>query len=193
MVMPRQPAPPLDVPLVDGGRWVLAEQRPERFTLVVFYRGVHCQLCRAHITELDRLIDKLGTVGVTSVVAVSGDDIDRAKRAIREWDLKHVKIGYGHTLASMRRWGLFVSKAIKEGQPNEFGEPGLFIIRPDGTLYASIVNTMPFLRPHLDEVVEAIRWINENNYPARGEVPAPQRELLPALDRPEARDAAAGG
>jgi peroxiredoxin len=170
MLKTRQPAPALDVPLAGGGRWVLAEQHPESFTVIVFYRGVHCAMCKAHITELDGLIDAFAGVGVTSVVAVSGDDEGRARRAVEEWGLKNVPVGYGLTQESMRAWGLPVSKAIKEGQPNEFSEPGLFIVRPDGTLYAAVQTTMPFLRPHLDEVVETIRWINENDYPARGEL-----------------------
>ncbi|MDO1486849.1 AhpC/TSA family [Rhodococcus rhodochrous] len=170
MLKPRQPVPTLDVPLVGGSRWALADQHPENFSLVVFYRGVHCPMCRSHVTELDSLMDKFAEVGVTSVVAVSGDDEGRAKRAVEEWDITRVPIGYGLSIESMREWGLHVSKAIKEGQPNEFSEPGLFIIRPDGTLYAAVQTTMPFLRPHLDEVVETIRWINDNNYPARGEL-----------------------
>ncbi|MFI8366956.1 peroxiredoxin-like family protein [Streptomyces sp. NPDC085466] len=170
MLKPRQPAPALDVPLVGGGRWVLADQRPESFTLVVFYRGVHCPLCRAHITELDALVPALAEVGVTSVVAVSGDGIDRAERAVAEWDLTRVPLGYGLSAESMREWGLYRSKAINEGNPDEFSEPGLFLVRPDGTLYAAVRTSMPFLRPHLDEVVETVRWINENDYPARGEV-----------------------
>ncbi|MCZ0988266.1 peroxiredoxin-like family protein [Streptomyces diastatochromogenes] len=170
MPIPRQPVPALDVPLVGGGRWVLADQRPDRFSLVVFYRGVHCPMCRAHVTELDGLIDEFAAVGVDRVLAVSGDDEDRARRAVEEWGISRVPIGYGLSLASMREWGLYVSKAIKEGQPNEFSEPGLFLVRPDGTLYAAVQTTMPFLRPHLDEVVETVRWINENDYPARGEL-----------------------
>lgn len=170
MPKPRQPAPALDVALVGGGRWVLAEQQPDRFTLVVFYRGYHCQMCREYITRLDSLIDALAEIGVTSVVAVSGDEEWRARRAVDEWSIGRLRIGYGHSLESMREWGLFMSKAIKEGQPKEFSEPGLFIIRPDGTLYASVVGTMPFLRPRLEDVVETVRWVNQNDYPARGEV-----------------------
>lgn len=170
MPKPRQPVPALDVPLVGGGRWVLADQHPDRFSLVVFYRGVHCPMCRAHITELDGLIDEFAAVGVDSVLAVSGDDEGRAQRAVKEWEISRVPIGYGLPLASMREWGLHVSKSIREGQPDEFSEPGLFIVRPDGTLYAVVQTSMPFLRPHLDEVVETIRWINENDYPARGEL-----------------------
>lgn len=170
MLKPRQPVPELDVPLVGGGRWRLAEQHPDRFTLVVFYRGVHCPMCKAHITELDALVDKFAEVGVTSVLAVSGDDAARAQRAVDEWAVTRVPVGYELSLDSMRAWGLHVSKAIKEGQPNEFSEPGLFLIRPDGTLYAVVQTSFPFLRPHLDEVVDTIRWVNENDYPARGEL-----------------------
>ncbi|WP_329228191.1 MULTISPECIES: redoxin domain-containing protein [unclassified Streptomyces] len=170
MLTPRQPVPALDVPLAGGGRWVLADQQPRTFSLVVFYRGVHCPMCRAHVTELDGLVDRFAEVGVDGVLAVSGDDEGRARRAVDEWGITRVPIGYGLSAESMRQWGLHRSKAIKEGQPNEFNEPGLFLVRPDGTLYAAVQTTMPFLRPHLDEVVETVRWINENDYPARGEL-----------------------
>jgi peroxiredoxin len=161
--------PALDVPLVGGGRWVLAEQQPDRFCLVVFYRGYHCPMCRDYISRLNDHVADFAEVGVTSVVAVSGDDVGRAGSSVDEWNLNRLPVGYGLSLDSMREWGLYVSKAIKEGQPNEFGEPGLFIIRPDATLYASVVGTMPFLRPDLDDVVKTIRWVNDNDYPARGE------------------------
>jgi hypothetical protein len=69
----------------------------------------------------------------------------------------------------MREWGLFVSKAIKDGEPDEFGEPGVFLIRPDGTVYGEILNSMPFGRPHFDELAKSLKWIAEHDYPARGE------------------------
>lgn len=170
MPKPRQPAPPLDVELVGGGRWVLAEQNPDRWTVIVFYRGVHCNLCQAYIGELDRLIDDFAAVGATSVLAVSGNEQADAKRAVQEWGLKNVTIGYGHTLDSMRAWGLYLSKGIRDNQPDAYNEPGLFILKPDGTVYASVVGTMPFMRPPLTDVVETLRWVNDNDYPARGEL-----------------------
>ena len=36
---PRQPVPALEVATVGGGTWKLADQRPDHFTMVVFYRG----------------------------------------------------------------------------------------------------------------------------------------------------------
>jgi peroxiredoxin len=170
MLKPRQPVPVLDVPLASGGRWVLSDQHPDRFTLIVFYRGVHCQLCRAYLTELNGMLDKFAEVGTSPVVAISADQADRAARAVAEWGLDRLPIGYQHSIESARRWGLYISTALREGQPDEFHEPGLFLIRPDGTLYATVLNTMPFMRPRLDDVVETIRWVNEQDYPARGEL-----------------------
>jgi hypothetical protein len=80
-----------------------------------------------------------------------------------------VPVAYGQSLESMREWGLYVSKGIKEGEPDEFGEPGLFLIQPDGTLYAGVINTMPFARPHFDDVLAAVPYVTEHSYPARGE------------------------
>lgn len=51
----------------------------------------------------------------------------------------------------------------------QFNEPGLFLVRPDGTLYSAHVQSTLFARPHLDNLVTAVRYINENAYPARGE------------------------
>jgi len=43
------------------------------------------------------------------------------------------------------------------------------LIRPDGTLYFGTVQTMPFARPHFNEMLQAIDFVLKNNYPARGE------------------------
>lgn len=170
MLKPRQKTPNLRVPLVQGGIWSIDERKPTHFTVIVFYRGVHCPLCKQYVTELDRLIPEFHAAGASEVIAVSGDDVDRARKALVEWDIKNVPIGYSQTLDSMRDWGLYISKAIREGQPNEFGEPAMFILRPDQTLYAAIQTTMPFMRPNLKEAIETIKWVIANDYPARGEV-----------------------
>ena len=52
MLKPRTPAPPLDAQLVSGAVWSLADQTPERFTLVVFYRGYHCPQCQKQLSEI---------------------------------------------------------------------------------------------------------------------------------------------
>jgi len=169
MFRPQAAAPVLEIPLAGGGVWSLAEQKPERFTLIVFYRGFHCPICKRYLQQLESLLDRYAEVGVTSVIAISGDEKEPATRTVEEWDLARLLIGYGQSIESMREWGLFVSRKIKESEPDLFGEPGLFLIRPDGTVFAAILNTMPFGRPHLDELIGSIKSINERDYPARGE------------------------
>jgi hypothetical protein len=50
-----------------------------------------------------------------------------------------------------------------------FSEPGVFLVRTDGTLYWASVQTMPFARPHFNEMLTAIDFVLKNGYPARGE------------------------
>ena len=45
----------------------------------------------------------------------------------------------------------------------------MFIVRPDATLYCGAVQTMPFARPHLNELLAAIDFALAKGYPARGE------------------------
>lgn len=166
---PTTPAPDLDVPLVGGGQFRLADQHPDAFTLVVFYRGLHCPICRGYLAELNRALDDFAATGVTSVVAVSGDDADRAQRSVTEWRLDHLQVGYEQSAESMRAWGLFVSKGIKEPEPDLFGEPGVFLIRPDTTVYMAAINSMPAARPRIADILGAATFFTDNNYPARGE------------------------
>jgi hypothetical protein len=54
-------------------------------------------------------------------------------------------------------------------EPALFNEPGLFLVRPDGTLYSASIQTMPFVRPRFEELLKALETIISRDYPARGE------------------------
>lgn len=174
--VPATPAPPLRLPLAGGGIFDLAAESPDNFTLVVFYRGWHCPVCRGYLAQLDRAVEKLAGLGV-GVVAVSGDPRERAEASVEDWKLTRLRVAYGQDVASMRKWGLFVSKGIKDPEPDVFGEPGIFLIRPDGTVYMAALNSMPAARPRIDDIVQAIEFFIEKSYPPRGEASA-----HPALD-----------
>ena len=165
---PNQPVPALDVPLVGGGRFRLAERRPPLFTMVVFYRGYHCPICKTYLRDLDGRLAEFEKLGVESL-AVTSDSADRATKTVAEWELANLPVGYGLGIEAVRAWGLFVSNAISDKEPPQFIEPGLFLVRPDGTLYAGAVQTMPFARPGFGDVLAAVRFIKERNYPARGD------------------------
>ncbi len=165
---PNQPVPALDVPLVGGGRFRLSERRPPLFTMVVFYRGYHCPICKTYLRDLDGRLAEFAQLGVEAA-AVTSDAEERAVKTVSEWGLTHLPVGYGLDLEAGRAWGLYVSGAISDKEPARFIEPGLFLVRPDGTLYAGAVQTMPFARPGFGDVLGAVRFIKERNYPARGD------------------------
>ncbi len=170
---PRQPVPGLDVPRLDGGRWNVAESKPEHFNLVVFYRGLHCPICAGYLRDLDRKVEEFRKRGVEPIV-ISSDTEERARETKQSWGLDNLPVGHSLPIDTARDWGLYVSTGRGKTsagveEPAQFNEPGLFLVRPDGTLYASSVNTMPFARPNFGELLKALDFIIERDYPARGE------------------------
>lgn len=57
------------------------------------------------------------------VIAVSTDTHERAQKTRHEWGLENLAVGYGLSIYDVRAWGLYISKAIKEGEPAQFAEP----------------------------------------------------------------------
>ena len=173
VLKPRQPVPELSVSTLQGP-WSLSEQDPENFTMVVFYRGLHCPICSKYLAELNKLVDDFAEVGV-SVLAVSSDSEDRAQQARGDWGLDKINLGYGLSADQARDWGLHRSAgrgktSIGIEEPAEFAEPGLYLVRPDNSLYWGQVSTMPFARPHFREILGALGFALANDYPARGEL-----------------------
>jgi peroxiredoxin len=175
-LMPLYPVPALNVALTTDGRFVLGAAPGEQFDLLVFYRGLHCPICAKYLLELERLAPEFATRGV-QVVAISCDDQDRAAQMADKVTASGVKFGYGLSLRSAREWGLYISASrgktsIGIDEPALFGEPGVFLVRPDGTLYYGAVQTMPFARPPFQDLLGAIDFAIARNYPARGEYTA---------------------
>jgi peroxiredoxin len=173
MLMPRQAVPTLEVPTLAHGAFKLSEDAPENFSLVVFYRGLHCPICLKYLLELGRLREEFEKRGV-KLIALSTDDRERAQAMADKLNSPELRMGYGLSLASAREWGLYISTSrgttsVGIEEPALFGEPGVFIVRPDGTLYYGAVQTMPFARPHFDELLGALDFALAKNYPARGE------------------------
>lgn len=165
---PQTKAPELAIETLSNGTWRLSEQQPDAFTMVVFYRGLHCPVCTQYISELDDKLEEFSERGVT-VLAVSGDSEDRARQAKEDWGLEQVTVGCGLAPDAMREWGLFISQGITDEEPELFNEPGLFLIQPDSTIFLEALNSMPFGRPKLDDIRDGIDFVDEKGLPARGE------------------------
>jgi peroxiredoxin len=168
---PTQAAPALSLPLTGGGTTddlVLGTGADGRFSLVVFFRGLHCPVCRKQVGELDRRLGDLLEAGAGRVLAVSMETPERSAQLVQEWHLGGLPVAHGVSEASAREWGLFVSTAIKDGEAPVFNEPGMFVLDADGTVYWSNVSSMPFGRPALDDVLAGLQFAQKQDYPARG-------------------------
>lgn len=173
-IFPRQSVPSLILPLAGGGEFNLSEMQAESFHLLVFYRGRHCPVCKTQLGALQAQAGAFAERGVT-VTAISCDTRDRAEAARVDWNLTDLRIAYDLTPAQARQWGLFVTASrgktsLGLDEPALFSEPGLFLVKPDLTLFFSSVQTMPFVRPRAEDVLAAIDYIKKNDYPPRGDV-----------------------
>ncbi|MDN3493797.1 peroxiredoxin-like family protein [Winogradskyella bathintestinalis] len=167
MIKPREKTPDLNINLINGTEWTLSQQDPKNFTLVIVYRGLHCPVCKKYLENLQTKLSEFDDLGV-NIIAVSSDTEETAKKTYDEWDIGDVPLGYEFPIEEARKWGLFISKGIKD-EPETFIEPGLFLIRPNQELYCASIQTMPFARPGLDDMIKAIKFTLKEDYPARGE------------------------
>lgn len=157
----------LTVDTLGGGTWSLSDQQPDNFTMVVFYRGLHCPVCKAYLQKLQTLAAAYEASGF-SIIALSMNTGALAQQAATEWELSSLTIGHSLTEKDAHSWGLYISKAFKEGEADIFCEPGLFWVRPDGRLYLADVSNMPWARPDLEFLHSKIPFAVEHKYPSRG-------------------------
>lgn len=173
MLIPRQETPKLKLPTLAHGEFDLTTDKAENFTLVAFYRGLHCPICATYLKELERLTPEFEAKGVKTL-AVSSDGEERAKEMADKISATNLRVAYDLSLSNAKEWGLSISTgrgktSIGIEEPELFSEPGVFMIRPDQTLYYASVQTMPFVRPVFKEMLGALDFILNNDYPARGE------------------------
>nr|QCL09235.1 redoxin family protein [Rhizobium rhizogenes]QCL09867.1 redoxin family protein [Rhizobium rhizogenes] len=163
----------MTVRTLDHAEFDLACEAPALMTLVCFYRGLHCPVCGSYLKELERLTPSFAERGV-STIAISSDTEERARQMADKIDAEQLRIGYGLPLSIARQWGLYISTSrgktsIGIEEPELFSEPGVFLIRPDQSVYWLSVQSMPFARPNFNEMVQALDFVIKNDYPARGE------------------------
>lgn len=166
---PGSAAPPLSFHLTDGRQFILGDQQPDSFAMLVIYRHSQCSICNGYLKLLDALSAQFSAAGV-DIIAASVDSAEATREMVDVLDLKKLTIGHGLPLAMAADWGLFISAKRKDTEPERFFEPALFLIDPDGLVYYAAIQSMPFGRPPLDEILRWIPKISGNKIPARGEV-----------------------
>ncbi|WP_017733909.1 peroxiredoxin-like family protein [Nafulsella turpanensis] len=166
---PLEKVPEIKVKTLQGGEWVLSEQRPRNFTMIVFYRGHHCRVCRHYIHDLSVHLPDFEERGI-NVIAISSNSREKAIQSQNEWHTQDLLIGYDYPVDEAKQLGLYISKSVMEGEPDFFFEPAVFVISSDGTLYSISLQSIPFARPHFKDIIAAFDFILREEYPPRGEV-----------------------
>lgn len=167
MLKPLEPVPHLEVKTLTGNIWKISERKPENFSMVVFYHGLHCPVCKVYLEKLAADLEEYENIGV-DIICVSVNDKEFAQRTLDEWNLGNLRLGYDLDIETGRNWGVYISKASKDSEPEMFFEPAIFLIRPDGILYSASVQSMQFARPLSSELLKTIRFIVKEKYPPRG-------------------------
>jgi peroxiredoxin len=169
VVYPDDIAPELSFSLLSGETYDISQRNPKNYTIVIFYRGAHCPLCMNHIKEIEAHYQEALAAGF-DIVLVSMDTKEKAE--VSTMDIaKSVPIGYGISEATARSWGLYIS----HGRPNTsepaiFSEPGLFVIRPDQSIFMILTQSAPFTRPSMEQLIGGLKYAIENKYPTRGNI-----------------------
>jgi len=170
MMRPGTKAPELSIKTTDSETWDLQKTNPDKLSLVVFYRGMHCPVCKDYLQDLNKLVDDYKAQGVSDIIAISGDTKEKAEEVKKMWELTNLNIGYDQNPKSMANWGLFISGSISDKEPKVFAEPGLFLIDKSKDLVYCATNSMPFARPKFNELLDGIKYMNKNDYPPRGKM-----------------------
>ncbi|KEZ92731.1 peroxiredoxin-like family protein [Nonlabens ulvanivorans] len=165
---PKQHTPKLEVTLIDQTKWSLESQKPNKYTLTVFYRGYHCPVCKKQLETVTDHLPDFKERGI-DVIAISMDSKERAEKSSKEWNVEGLTIGYDLPVETAKEWGLYLSKAISDKEPDLFSEPAIFLIKPDKTLFFASIQTMPFARPKIADLIKSIDFVEDKHYPARGE------------------------
>ena len=173
MLLPRQKTPNLMLETLDHGQFNLSSDVSERGVVICYYRGLHCPLCANQLKDFQNHVEEFAKRGVTCI-AVSCDDEERTRQMADKVGAGNLQFGYGLSLAKAREWGLYISSSrgktsIGIEEPALFSEPGVFLVNPDQSLYYGSVQTMPFARPQFSELLGALDFAINHNYPARGE------------------------
>ena len=160
------PVPAITLDKVGGGTVTIGGAR-DAWQLIVVYRGKHCPICKRYLTGLKDLVEGYKAAN-TEIVAVSGDPREKADAFAAEVQ-PNFPMGYGLSLADMRRLGLYVSNPRSPQETDRaFSEPGLIVVNPGGQAQIVDISNAPFARPDLAAILKGLQFIQEKGYPVRG-------------------------
>ncbi|MFO7553351.1 MAG: peroxiredoxin-like family protein [Haliea sp.] len=159
--------PRIALPTIAGGSVTLGQPSSDQSQLIVVYRGLHCPICKKYLGQLNGMKSDFEAMCV-QILAVSTDPKDKAEKFAAEVHLD-IPVAYDLAIDQARELGLFISTPLSDQETDApFAEPGVFFVRPDGSLHFSDVASAPFCRPDLEMIRKGVGYISEKGYPPRG-------------------------
>jgi peroxiredoxin len=141
----------------------------KNWTLLVVYRGKHCPRCKKYLNILNDMCSDWADAGF-DIAVVSADSQEKAQADLAEfgWGFD---LGYGLTEDQMATLGVYVSDPLSPQEADgRFAEPGIFVLRPDGSQIIVSISNGPAVRPDLAELLDGMIFNKTNDRPHRGTV-----------------------
>jgi peroxiredoxin len=152
-----------------GGGTLSIGGSDDKWTLFIVYRGKHCGRCKKYFAILEGMKKDWENAGFR-IVTVSADTEDKAKSDVEEFGWTF-DVGYGLTEEQMQALNVYISDPLTPDETDRrFAEPGVFCIRPDGTIQIAAISNGPAARPDLAELLDGMIFTIEHDKPARGTV-----------------------
>ncbi len=159
---------PMTFPNINGGDITVGGQR-ENWTLLVVYRGKHCPRCKKYLNILNKMRTEWTDAGF-DIAVVSADSHEKALADQAEfgWEFD---LGYDLSEDQMATLGVYVTEPLSPQEADRrFAEPGVFVLREDGSLIVVALSNGPAARPELAELLDGMIFNKKNDRPHRGTV-----------------------
>lgn len=159
---------PMSFPKLGGGEITVGGTK-ENWTLLVVYRGKHCSRCKKYLGILNDMRAEWMDAGF-DIAVVSADTQEKAQADCDEFGWAF-DLGYALSEDQMSTLGVYVTEPLSPQETDRrFAEPGVFVIRPDGSILLISISNGPSARPDLAELLDGMIFTKENNRPPRGTV-----------------------
>ena len=135
--------------------------------LIVFYRGLHCRRCGPYLNADQDLLPEFVQNGI-KVAAMSADSEERARQSVADWGIGTLELAYGLPIKTARNLGLFITRGVRDDEPDYCVEPATFFVGADGRLVASVTNSLTRLRPPPNDILETAVHILRSGSPPKG-------------------------
>ena len=166
--IPGNPIAPMSFPKLGGGT-ITVGGPTENWTLFVVYRGKHCPRCKKYLNTLSAMAGDWTDAGF-NIAVVSADPEEKAQADQDEFGW-NFDLGYGLSEEQMATLGLYVTEPLSEAETDRrFAEPGIFVLRPDGSQLLIAISNGPSARPELAELLDGMIFTKTNDRPPRGTV-----------------------